>query len=68
MNSSKFLLYISATFFLGALVYAIASVTTGCTISFQNIDTHGMAADLVDENQNTNPNISPNIEVPVGPI
>lgn len=36
----------------------------GCTISFQNISTHGVAEDLVDENQANTPNISPVIQVP----
>lgn len=28
---------------------------SSCSISFQNIDTHGPATDLVDENQTANP-------------
>jgi hypothetical protein len=41
---------------------------TGCTLSFQNIDTHGMATDLVDENQATSPTVSVPITVPVKPL
>jgi hypothetical protein len=37
---------------------------SACTISFQNISTHGTATDLVDENQATSPTVSPNINVP----
>lgn len=33
-------------------------VLTSCTLSFQNVSTHGTATDLVDENQATSPNIS----------
>lgn len=40
----------------------------GCTLSFQNIDTHGTATDLVDENQATSPTISPTITVPVSAV
>jgi hypothetical protein len=32
------------------LISLVASLS-GCTVSFQNISTHGTATDLVDENQ-----------------
>ncbi len=38
---------------------------TGCTISFQNISTHGSATDLVDQNQDATADIKPNIEIPM---
>ena len=41
-------------------------VLIGCTWSFQNISTHGSATDLVDEEQTTSPNVSPNVDVPLG--
>lgn len=51
------------------LIFALLSVIcTGCTLSFQNIDTHGTATDLVDENQATSPTISPTITVPVSAV
>ena len=31
---------------------------TGCTLSFQNVRTHGPTADLIDENQTTTPTAS----------
>lgn len=34
----------------------------GCTLSLQNIDTHGTATDLVDEVQTTTPRISTNLK------
>lgn len=37
----------------------------GCTISFQNISTHGTATDLVDENQKASADIDANLEVPL---
>lgn len=40
----------------------------GCTISFQNIDTHGTASDLVDENQAASPTVSPDITIPVSAV
>ena len=33
----------------------------GCTLSFQNISTHGTATDLVDEEQAASPTVSPKI-------
>lgn len=51
------------------LVIAIMTICflSSCTISFQNISTHGTANDLVDENQRTDPNIKPVIQVPLKP-
>lgn len=43
-------------------------ICTSCTISFQNISTHGVANDLVDENQKTDADIKPNISIPTGVI
>ncbi len=38
---------------------------SGCTLSFQNISTHGNATDLVDENQTPTATVSPNINLPL---
>lgn len=51
-----------------ALIIGAMVVITSCTLSFQNIDTHGTATDLVDENQATSPNVSPVITVPVNAV
>ncbi len=51
-----------------ALVFLITFLNVGCTISFQNISTHGTATDLVDEEQTNTPNISPDINVPVSMV
>lgn len=46
-------------------VGALIMVTlTGCTMSFQNISTHGTATDLVDENQSASPKIATKIKMP----
>ncbi len=49
------MIYVKAVFImiLGFIVVgAVIMLTlTGCTISFQNISTHGTATDLVDETQ-----------------
>jgi hypothetical protein len=57
--------YAAEIMFMGFLFVAISLmmwVLCSCTISFQNIDTHGTATDLVDENLSTTP--STNITVP----
>jgi hypothetical protein len=40
---------------------------TSCTISFQNISTHGTANDLVDQNQDATADVKPVITVPLSP-
>ena len=46
----------------------MAVILTACTLSFQNISTHGTATDLVDEEQATSPNIAPNLVIPTGAL
>ncbi len=41
---------------------------SSCTLSFQNISTHGTATDLVDENQTPTNTISTKLAIPVGGI
>lgn len=45
------------------IIVGTAFLISGCTLSFQNIDTHGTATDLIDENLSTAP--SANIPVTV---
>lgn len=42
----------------------LLGIMTSCTISFQNISTHGTASDLGDEDLTSSPDISPDISVP----
>lgn len=42
-------------------------VLVGCTLSFVNISTHGTATDVVDEDQDASPNVSPVIKIPLTP-
>lgn len=49
---------------LGVLL-ALSAIVTGCTLSFQNISTHGVATDLVDENQAATADVKPVITVPL---
>lgn len=50
------------------LIFLSLVCLISCSISFQNIDTHGPATDLIDENQTANPNVEPNIDLPLKPI
>lgn len=47
---------------------SLAFVLTSCTLSFQNIDTHGVATDVVDEDLQTDADVSPDISLPVSAI
>jgi hypothetical protein len=49
------------------ILISLLGLLNSCTLSFQNIDTHGTATDLVDENQAASPTVSPNINVPISP-
>lgn len=47
------------------ILLALPLLLSSCTLSFSNIDTHGTASDLVDENLSTDPTVDPNINVPM---
>lgn len=47
-----------------AFISIAATIITGCTISFQNISTHGTATDLIDENQGATADVSPDVSLP----
>ena len=47
---------------------SIVVALTGCGLTFQNIDTHGPATDLVDETETATPTISPTLNVPIKPL
>lgn len=58
-------------YWLGAaliLTMTVIFFLASCTVSLQNISTHGTATDLVDENMDTSPNINPVISVPLNPM
>jgi hypothetical protein len=56
---------IKAILFISLCFAAVIVLLASCTLSFQNIDTHGTATDLVDENMSTDAQVSPNIEAPI---
>ncbi len=50
-------------------LYMIIFITFySCTITLNNISTHGTATDVVDEEQDASPTVSPNISVPMSPL
>jgi len=62
-DSEKVKAWICGVFFTIVLVTGIIFFLTGCTLSFQNISTHGVASDLVDEDLTTSPKTDANIPI-----
>ena len=54
--------------FMRTCIVASLFFLTACTFSINQIHTEGSAADVVDEEQDANPVISPTISVPVKPL
>lgn len=48
-----------------ALTVLCLTVTACYTTTFQNIDTHGTASDLVDDTQSAEPVFSPTVDIPL---
>jgi hypothetical protein len=46
----------------------LAIMISSCTLSVNMVHTEGEASDVVDETQSNEPNVSPDISVPVGAI
>jgi hypothetical protein len=47
---------------LASLTFMVLVV--GCTLSFQNISTHGVTSDLVDEDQEATADIKTDLKIP----
>lgn len=63
-NITQILISITTAIFLILGV----SILNSCTISFQNISTHGTATDLGDEQLSTTPTVTTSLNVPIKPI
>lgn len=50
-----------------AVTIVLSVLLTSCTISFQNVSTHGTADDLIDEEQTASPNVDASVSLPVLP-
>ncbi len=48
-----------------ALIAMLIVLCCSCTISFQNISTHGPTDHVIDENLTTDPNVDPNLSIPL---
>lgn len=48
-----------------ALIAIIIVLCCSCTLSFQNISTHGVASDLVDDQLRTDPKIDADVSLPL---
>lgn len=46
-------------------IIIILLILTSCTLSFTNICTHGIASDLVEEQQDAEADIEPDIKLPL---
>jgi len=44
------------------------ALTTACTISFTNVSSIGEGGDIVDENQEASPTVTPTVSLPVKPL
>lgn len=42
----------------------ISILLTSCTISFQNVSTHGTADDLIDDSQEASPSVPVHLDLP----
>ncbi len=62
----KFLILLSIGIFVLEVLLIVSLITlfVSCTISFQNISTHGTATDLVDEEMTISPDIKTDLTIP----
>jgi len=64
LTKARYFMFIACSI---TLLFAIlcALLMHSCTISFNNVSTAGKAQDIIDEEQKTDPNISPDISIPI---
>lgn len=65
ITMAKALCLIAGTMLFIGMTFLLVVVVSGCTYSINNVQTEGKASDVVDETDNVEPNISPNIELPL---
>ena len=64
-DSDRFQKNVIVMFTAFVIFVFLLAYLTACTISFQNISTHGTATDLVDETQSPTNDIKPNLVIPI---
>lgn len=62
-RNTNILLLVSGLISLLIAMVCLAGVLISCTISMQNISTHGTATDLVDEQLEAQADVSPDIKI-----
>lgn len=55
---------LGGSFVLAMLIGIIVVLFAGCTYSINMVDTHGKAADVVDETETIDPKIDPTLTLP----
>ena len=55
---------IMSIFIIALIIIGTAYTMCSCTVSFQNISTHGTATDLVDETQKVEPDVQTDLTIP----
>lgn len=49
-------------------IVAFTVLATSCTLSLQNVDTHGQTTDAAEDNQTASPDVSPNLTIPASVV
>lgn len=62
-RSTKILLFVTGIISLMIALVFLLFVFVSCTISFHNISTEGSATDLIDQQQEADAQVTPNIKV-----
>lgn len=64
-ESNRVKMYVCSGFFLLLFFTGLIFLISSCTLSFQNISTHGVASDLVDEDLTTSPKTDATIPISI---
>lgn len=64
IDEDKELKKMLSAFIVSVIIIGTAYTMCSCTISFQNISTHGTATDLVDETQKVEPDVQTDLTIP----
>lgn len=67
-QSEKIMAIISMFIILCLLGFILLLFFTGCTYNISMVHTQGQAEDVIDNDQAADPNISPNITIPIKPL
>lgn len=68
MTTRSFILLISWPIVIILAAFIMLHSLSSCTFAVTNVHTQGLAEDVVDSDQKTDPTVSPNINVPISGI